>query len=184
MPHALCHASRLWRALSFPPHSGSVPALLVGVGGAALCLRVASILSWPHCLFPTSVLSCVLVSVQHGLNLCPLLAPGPQGFCLESQEGVTGQCWVSPWQHGQSCLLAACLDFWMVEGIPGGACLPSASGLGAGWNRRAFPASSCRAVPGSRTLPFLFAVTIGVGCSPHHCQASCREGAGGLADFD
>lgn len=171
--------------MSFPPPSGSVLASLVGVGGAALSLPVASISLWPRCLFLISVLSCVLVSVQHGLNLCPFLAPGPQGFSLESQEGVVGQCWVCSQQHGWSCLLAACLGVWMVEDIPGGSCLPSARGLGTGWNLRACPASSRRAVPGSGTWPFLFAVTVGVGCSPHrHCRASCREGATCSTGFD
>lgn len=120
----------------FPTALRLCACLAVWCWGAALCLPVASISPWPRCLFPTSVLSCVLVSVQHRLDSCPFLAPGPEGFCLESQEGVSGQCWVSPQQHGQSCLLAACPGFWMMEGIPGGSCLPSASGLGTGWNRR------------------------------------------------
>lgn len=96
-----CPVSRLWRALSSPLHSSFVPASLFGVGGAALCLPLASTSSWPHCLFPTSVLSCVLVSVQHGLNLCPFLAPGPQGFCPESQRGHWAVLALSQ-QHDQS----------------------------------------------------------------------------------
>lgn len=84
------------------------------------CLPVASISPGPHYLFPTSVLSCVLVSVPHGLNPCPFLAPGPQGFCLESQEGVAG------------ATLALAAEWWgtLLEGRAS----PSASGLGTGWD--------------------------------------------------
>lgn len=156
-------------------------ASLFGVGGAALRLPAASISPWPHCLFPTSVLLRLLVSVQHGLNLCPFLAQGPQGFSFKSQEGVTVWCRVCSQQHGQFCLLAAWLGFWMVEDAPERGMPACGKQAGNQVEPQGFP---CRAVPGSGTRPFLFGVTIGVGRSPRRCQASRREGATCSAGFD
>jgi len=99
-----------------------LPRWSVLVGPRCVCLSLPS--RRGHIVCSPSVLSSVLVSVGPGLGLCAFRARGPWGFSLESRERVTGRRWVSPHQHGQSCLwLPVSAAGWWTGFLEGHACL-------------------------------------------------------------
>lgn len=154
-------------------------------GCAVCCLLHPSRLACLSVCPPTSILLCVHVSVQHGLSLVSFPCPRSSGLCLESQEGVAGQCWGSPQQHSQYCFLAAWL--WLLDG---GTNLDGEFDLGLAFPKQAGSQVEPQSCPWkqfqscTKELDADFAVTVRVGCSPHHLWVSCRQGATFVAVFD